>query len=84
MNIITILATITGIVLGIANVPQAYKIFARKSAKDISPITYTMLIAGSIVWTIYGIYITNMPLIIGNGIGTIVSVTVIIGWLKYK
>lgn len=83
MTILAFLATITGIVIGLASVPQAIKIFKRKSAKDISILTYSILIIGAIIWLLYGIELTNFPLIIMNSLGFIIFSLVIIGWFLY-
>jgi len=83
ISIITILATIFGVIMGLANIPQAYKIFRRKSAKDISIITYTILLLGSMIWIIYGIALKNFAIILGNSIGTVVMLSVIVGWWRY-
>jgi len=83
MSILFILATIFGTLSGIANFPQAYKIFKRKSAKDISIITFTVFIISSIIWVLYGIEIGNFPIIMANSFGTISLLLVIIGWLMY-
>ena len=48
MTLLATLATIFGVVNGIANLPQIHKIYKRKSAKDISVITYLILVVGSI------------------------------------
>lgn len=83
MSLLSILATIFGSAMAIANLPQAMKIFRRKSAKDISIITFAILLIGSIVWIFYGIEILNVPIIISNSIGTLGVISVIIGWFMY-
>ncbi|MFA5174437.1 MAG: SemiSWEET family transporter [Candidatus Pacearchaeota archaeon] len=83
MNIIPSLAIITGALMGMANLPQAYKIFKRKSAKDISIITYLILLIGNIIWVIYGIQIGNIAIMIANSIGIIALGLVNIGWFLY-
>jgi len=83
MTIIAILATIFGIIGGIANFPQAYKIFKRKSAKDISIYTYSFLLVGAIIWVLYGIEIINYPVILTNILGAINIGLVNIGWYLY-
>jgi len=83
MTILTTLATIFGISMALAQIPQAHKIFKRKSAKDISIITYLILLIGSIIWILYGIEIISFPLIIANSIGAITITIVIIGWRRY-
>lgn len=83
MTILSVLVTIFGIIGGVANVPQAYKIFKRKSAKDISILTYSILQISVIIWLLYGIEIKNIPIIITNTFSTVTVGIVIIGWFMY-
>nr|MCK4930241.1 PQ-loop repeat-containing protein [Nanoarchaeota archaeon] len=83
MTLLPILATLFGTLSAFANFPQAYKIFKRKSAKDISIITYLIILVGAITWFLYGIELKNLPLIITNSIGTISVLLVVIGWFLY-
>ena len=84
MTILSVLATISGTILGLANMPQAYKIFKRKSAKDISILTYSIFLVGSIIWFFYGLELNDIAIMLANGIGSVSLICVIIGWLKYK
>lgn len=83
MTIVSILATVFGVVGGIANFPQAYRIFKRKSAKDISITTYTFLFLGAVVWIVYGFELRNSAIIITNVLGALNIGLVIIGWFLY-
>ncbi len=83
MTLLAILATLFGTLMALSNIPQAYKIFHRKSAKDISPITYSILLVGGAVWLLYGIELNNMPLIVANSVGTISVLLVLVGWFLY-
>lgn len=83
MTILAVLATIFGTVGGLANFPQAYKIFKRKSAEDISILTYSILLIGAFIWILYGIEIRNFPVIITNIFGFINIGLVIIGCFLY-
>ncbi|MBU1111277.1 MAG: SemiSWEET family transporter [archaeon] len=83
MTILATLATIFGVVNGFANVPQIYKIFKTKSAKDISITTYLTLTIGSIVWIFYGIEIMNIPILTMNGLALIEFIVVLIGCYIY-
>ena len=83
MTILSVLATIFGAVGGLANFPQAYKILKRKSAKDISILTYSFLFIGALVWILYGIEIRNIAVIIANVLGAFNIGLVIIGWFLY-
>lgn len=82
MTLLFLLATVFGTLSGIANFPQAYRIFKRKSAKDIS--IFTFLLIGAVIWIFYGIEIANFPIIITNIFGAINIGLVVIGWLLYR
>ena len=83
MTIISILATIWGALIGIANFPQAIKIFRRKSAKDISIISLSIFFTGAIIWILYGVELCNMPILVMNGLAFISLLLILIGWFLY-
>ena len=83
MTLLFILASTFGVISGIANLPQWIKIFKRKSAKDISIITYAFLLIGAIVWVFYGFEINDFPIIITNIFGILNIGMVVIGWFLY-
>jgi MtN3 and saliva related transmembrane protein len=83
MTILSYLATIFGSLMALSNLPQAYKIYKRKSAGDISIITCLILLIGAIIWVLYGTEIKNPPIIIANSIGVIGILLVITGWFLY-
>ena len=77
------LATVVGIVGSIAMLPQVYRIFKRKSAKDISIFTYSFLFVAGIIWVLYGLNIQSFPLVITNLIGSLSILGVVVGWFLY-
>jgi MtN3 and saliva related transmembrane protein len=83
MSILGILATIVGVFLGLANFPQALKIFKTKSAKDISLTSYLIVEFGSLVWVLYGFEIKNLPIVIPNILGFVATTCVLAGYLFY-
>lgn len=84
MSLLVYLASAFGIAMGLATLPQAIKIFRRKSAKDIAPLTYMLFVVGGIVWIAYGIELGNTTIIVSYSPGIICSIIVLIGWLKYR
>jgi len=83
MTVLSILAIIFGLGEGLFNIPQAYRIFKRKSAKDLSIFTYGFQIISVIVWLFYGIEIFSWPIIISNIFATLTIAVVIFGWSLY-
>ncbi len=83
MTPLALLATTVGVFLGLSNMPQALKIFQRKSAKDIALSTYLIVECGSAIWVLYGIEIRSIPVIIPNLLGVVATTLVLIGYWRY-
>ena len=77
------LATITGVVSSFAMLPQIYRIFKRRSAKDISIWTYSYMLAAGVIWILYGLNIQSFHIWISNLIGSLALIGVITGWILY-
>lgn len=83
MTILSTLAMVSGIAGTFAFVPQVYRIFKRKSAKDISIASYLFLLITGIIWVLYGLEIKSLPIVIPNILGNLIIVFLIIGWFLY-
>ena len=57
----------------IITLPQIYKIITTKKAKDISIWSIILLLVTSLLYTIYGILIDSMPLIIMDAISFVLE-----------
>jgi MtN3 and saliva related transmembrane protein len=53
--------------------PQAWKIIKSRKTADISAITYSLTVAGFVLWTIYGVLLKQWPLIATNSICLVLS-----------
>lgn len=82
--IISYLATIMGIVISWGYYFQAYNIFKKKSAKDVSIASYLIFAIGTLTWLIYGIYLNDLTIILGFLFGVIGSWLVLILILVYR
>ena len=83
MTLLAVIATITGVFLGLGSLPQAIKIFRTKSARDISPSSYVIMVFGSFVWILYGLELKSLPILIPNILGVILGTVILVGWLRY-
>lgn len=66
MSILALLAMVVGLVTASAYLPQAYRIFKRKSSGDISIFTFVIFCLSMLIWMLYGIELRNLPIIIPN------------------
>jgi MtN3 and saliva related transmembrane protein len=77
------LATITGVLSSFAMLPQIYRIFKRKSAKDISIWTYLYMFVAGVIWILYGLNIQSFAIWFSQLIGSLAMIGIIIGWFLY-
>ena len=63
---------------------QAIKSVRKKSVKDVSLYTFLSIVIIGTLWLIYGVYIHNWPLIIGNVIKLFTALSVVIIYFKYR
>ncbi|MDZ8221510.1 SemiSWEET transporter [Nostoc sp. ChiVER01] len=62
--------------------PQMFKTWRTKSAKDVSMVTLITFIIGVFLWLIYGIYLQALPIILANSVTLFFNLIIL--WLKIK
>ena len=83
MSYIDIIGFIGGALTTLALVPQAVKAWKTKHARDISIWGILTLTIGIILWLVYGILISSLPIIVSNAATLIFAVIVLILKMKY-
>lgn len=82
MDLITILGLVAGTLTTLAFLPQLFKIWQTKSAKDISFNTLIIFNTGIFLWLLYGLYLNALPIILANLFTLIFNMIIV--WLKIK
>ncbi len=77
------LGLIAGALATFAMVPQIIRVFKLKSAREISILFNTMLLAGIICWLVYGILMGLTPIIFWNTIGATLVALLLYAKIKY-
>ena len=67
-----------------AFLPQAAKVWKTKSTKDISLYMFIIFTAGVFSWLIYGITISDTPIILANAVTLALSLFILVYKIKYK
>ena len=70
---LNVIGGLAGILTTIAIIPQIFKAVKTKQVNDISPRFLTILITGLSLWVVYGILITDWPIILTNGVSLILN-----------
>ncbi|KON33966.1 MAG: hypothetical protein AC479_02785 [miscellaneous Crenarchaeota group-6 archaeon AD8-1] len=82
MDYITIIGLSAAAMGGIALFPQVLKVLKTRSTKDISR-EMILILAGSIfLWLVYGILLSNLPIIIANFFGLIQAIIILFYKIK--
>lgn len=77
MDIVEIIGLSAAFFTTAANVPQTIKVIKTGSTKSLAASTYTMLLAGGILWVIYGIMQDDLPIILANSIAGSLCATIL-------
>jgi len=84
MDKVTIVGMLAAICTTIAFIPQVYKIYKTKHARDLSVPMYILFSVGVLLWLLYGITIRSLPMILANGITFISCLYILVMMVKYK
>ncbi len=82
-NYISIIGLMAGTCTTMSFFPQVIKTIKSKETKDLSLSMYIVLATGILLWTVYGILINDIPVIIANGISFALAAIVLGLKLKY-
>ena len=84
MDKFTIIGLAAATCTTISFLPQVIQIMKTKHTKDLSLTMYLIFTAGVFLWLVYGIIISDLPVIIANAITLIFASTILIMKIKYK
>jgi len=84
MDFLTILGLVAGALTTIAFLPQMFKTWQTKSAKDVSFVMLITFMSGLLLWLIYGLALQALPIIIANAISFIFNLIILVLKIKYK
>ncbi|WP_291963202.1 SemiSWEET family sugar transporter [Maribacter sp.] len=79
-----IIGIFAGIFTTVAAVPQIYRAWRTKKVDDVSPKMFFTLTLGVLLWTVYGVMKKDVPIIVTNGISTLLNITMFILIFKYR
>ena len=78
-----IVGQVAGALVTLSLIPQVIRVYRLKSAKEISMMFTTMLLAGLLGWIAYGFLENRLPIILWNIIGAAITTSLLYAKLKY-
>lgn len=82
MDYIEIIGFTAAAMGGFSLFPQLLKVLRTKSTKDISREMFLLLATSIFLWLIYGILLSNFPIIIANFFGLIQAIIILLFKIK--
>ncbi len=84
MDSTKIIGLVAGLLTTLSFVPQVVKTWKSKSAKDLSLVMFLLYCAGVGLWTIYGVMINELPVILWNIITLVLALVILFFKIKFK
>jgi MtN3 and saliva related transmembrane protein len=81
---LVIIGSIGGTLIVCSYIPQLLKILKNKSAKDVSLMTYSTLFVAQLLWTVYGIMIRDVHIILTNSVSLFLTICILIASVYYR
>ena len=78
------LGLLAGILTTTAFVPQVYKTWKTRSAKDLSLSMFLIFVMGVLLWLLYGLLKRDLPVIAANSATLILAVTLLVFKLRFR
>lgn len=70
--------------LSFSGLPQVIKSYRTKKVEDISVIMIILFLLGFCLWIVYGVAISELPIIIVNGISIVFMTLALVLKIKYR
>jgi len=84
MDLVTVLGLMAAFCTTVSFLPQAIKTIRTKQVDDLSLVMYSILTTGVLLWFVYGVLTNDLPVMLANGITSILTVVILYLMLRYK
>ena len=83
-TVLSALVGAVGVATGAAYVPQAVRIWRRRSSDDVSVLSYLLFLGGQVVYLVYGIRSSLLPIVLGMAANIAGNLAVIGSALRFR
>lgn len=83
-SVLKVLVGAVGVGSGAAYVPQAVRIWKRRSSDDVSLLTYLLFLLGQVVWLTYGVRFGLLEIVLGMSANIAGSLAVVLSALRFR
>ncbi len=83
-TVLSALVGAVGVATGAAYVPQAVRIWRRRSSDDVSVLSYLLFLGGQVVYLVYGVRFSLLPIVLGMAANIAGNLAVIGSALRFR
>lgn len=83
-SVLRVLVGAVGVGSGAAYVPQAVRIWKRRSSDDVSLFTYLLFLVGQVIWLTYGVRFHHLEIVLGMAANLAGSLAVVLSALRFR
>jgi MtN3 and saliva related transmembrane protein len=83
-TVLKALVGVVGVASGAAYVPQAVRIWKRRSSDDVSVLTYLFFLLGQVIWLTYGIRFGLLEVVLGMSANLAGNLAVILSAFRFR
>ena len=83
-SVLKALVGAVGVASGAAYIPQAVRIWKRRSSDDVSVVTYLLFLLGQVIWLTYGIRFGLLEIVLGMAANIAGSLAVVLSALRFR
>ena len=84
MDGVTFLGLAAGTLTTVAFFPQLVKAYRSRSTGDISLLMYMSTCTGVLLWLVYGVIISSLPLIVANAVTLAIALGILALKIRYR
>ena len=83
-SVLKTLVGAVGVASGAAYLPQAIRIWKRKSSDDVSVVTYLLFLLGQVIWLTYGVRFGLFEIVLGMSANLAGNLAVILSAVRFR
>ena len=84
LHSVEILGFVAGALTTVSFVPQVIKTWRTRSTADISLGMFALFCAGLVLWTLYGLALGSLPIVLWNAITLLLAGTILFFKLRFR
>ncbi len=83
-TLVTVIGLVAGVLTAFSMLPQLLKTLKEKKAENVSPVMLVVLILGVVLWLLYGVLKSDLPIILTNGVSVVLNIFMLVLRWKYR